>query len=103
MINGEDTSVQQYYYDAKGNLLRVERDKTRTRYKYDEKNRMVEKLDFWGDSLDYRNTWEYLPDGNRRQFWFDSKNVKKAEILINDSASIYTVFNNGEVRLDKVQ
>lgn len=46
MIIGEDTSVQQYYYDAKGNLLRVERDKTRTRYKYDEKNRMVEKLGF---------------------------------------------------------
>lgn len=98
MIIGEDTSVQQYYYDAKGNLLRVERDKTRTRYKYDEKNRMVEKLGFLWDSLDYRNTWEYLPDGNRRQFWFDSKNVKKAEILINDSESIYTVFNNGEVR-----
>jgi YD repeat-containing protein len=97
MINGEDTSVQQYYYDAKGNLLRVERDGTRTRYKYDEKNRMVEKLDFLGDSLDYRGTWEYLPDGNRRQFWFDSKNVKKAEILINDSVSIYTAFNNGEV------
>jgi hypothetical protein len=95
-FNGKKGPDVLYYYDSHGNLVRDACSPRNTLYKYDENNRLIQKLDYMNQTLTYKTISEYLQNGDRKDthIW-EEKKEKMMETIENDSVTTYRFFDDG--------
>jgi YD repeat-containing protein len=101
VLKGEEIIMGQekYKYDAAGNLVEVIKTPGRTTYTYDNKNRVLEVVNYLND-LQYSNTrYEYLGSGDTRSTYFDQPSgLKKFEVIENDTMKTDKAWDQGHLK-----
>jgi hypothetical protein len=110
-VQGVKSEEDTYEYDATGKLLKINYTSftegsrllkiapkvTTTKYSYDEKNRLLQEMNFAGTALINTISWEYLPDGNKRSTYRDGKKMQKnTEVTECDTLKVAKTFEADE-------